>query len=228
MEWGPDATFAFQIFDEAGAKTFMEKFDLEPQKFITLTIRSGKQGFVEPGGERELAHAAKLRDLIERYVNLTGNNVLICPEVRYEVEPARELILDPLPQKIKDHVKFLDYFWLPDLAYTVYSKAEAVVTMEAHSMIMALSVGTPTLHPRFLEAGRKAFMLEDLGVGEWLFDIDEDPVDKMIDELMEIHNNFEKAQGKVQSAMDFVHKRQNETMEIVRNTLVNATNDKHK
>ncbi len=228
LEFGPDATFAFKIFDEEGTKTFMEEFGLENRKFITLTIRSGRsgQGFLEPGGKRELAHAAKLRELITQYIENTGNKVLICPEVIREIEPARELILDPLPEKIKQNVRFLDKFWLPDIAYTVYSKAEAIVSMEAHSIIMALSVGTPVLHPRFLEAGRKAYMLNDFGLGEWLFDLDEDPVEPMFKELMDIHNNFDAALDKVRSALDIVHKRQKETMAIVRQTLIKTINKK--
>src|SRR5690606_36485325 len=121
---------------------------------------------------------------------------------------------------------FLDEFWLPDLAYTIYSKAEAVVSMEAHSIIMAISVGTPVLHPRFLEAGRKAWMLKDLGLEEWLFDLDEDSSKDMISELMEIHNNFKKAKRKVQSAMKIVHKRQDETMAIVKNTVEKSIKNK--
>ena len=228
LEYGPDATFAFKIFDEAGTQEFMKKLELEPRKFITMTIRTGRsgQGFLEPGGERELDHAEKLRELIIKYVENTGNKVLICPEVILEIEPARELIFEPLPEKIKQNVRFLDQFWLPDIAYTVYSKAEALVTMEAHSMIMGLSVGTPVLHPRFLEAGRKAFMLNDLGVGEWLFDIDEDTVEPMFKELMEIHNNYDAALAKVKSALDIVQKRQKETMTILRRTLIEAVNKK--
>ena len=151
---------------------------------------------------------------------------MICPEVRHEVEPARELILDLLSDKAKKNVAFLEEFWLPDLAYTIYSKAEAVVSMEAHSIIMAISVGTPVLHPRFLEAGRKAWMLKDLGLEEWLFDLDVDPSKDMISELMEIHNNFKKAKRKVQSAMKIVHKRQDETMAIVKNTVEKSIKNK--
>jgi len=226
LEYGPDATFAFQIYDEKGAKYLMDRFQLEQNKFITLTIRSGRsgQGFIEPGGERELSHALKLRELIERYVDLTGNKVLICPEVKKEIEPARELIFDLLSDEVKMHVEFMDEFWSPDVAYTVYSKAEAVVSMEMHSVIMALSVGAPVLHPRFIEAGRKAWMLKDLGIEEWLFDIDVDSSNDMISELMKIHNNFNTAKKKVESAMNVVHQRQKETMEIVERTLSKSYN----
>ena len=81
-------------------------------------------------------------------------------------------------------------------------------------------------YPRFLEAGRKAWMLKDLGVEEWLFDIDKDPVDQMITQLMKIHNNQDIAREKVKSVMDIVHKRQKETMAIVRRTLLKAVGTK--
>jgi len=152
--------------------------------------------------------------------------VLICPEVRFEIEPARRLIWEPLSEETRQHVAFLDEFWEPKLAYTVYSEAEAIVSMQAHSIIMAIGVGTPVLHPRFLAAGRKAWMLEDPGLGDWLFDIDEAPVEPMLAELMKIHNDHEAALDKMESAMDIVRRRQKETMGVVRQTLKKAVRNR--
>ncbi len=170
LEYGPDSTFAFNLRDEPFADRFLAEHRLEPREFITLTIRSSAQGFIDQ--EREQAHAAKLRKLVTEYVRKTGENVLICPEVDREIEPARRLIFEPLPDDVKTHIRLKDTFWLPEEAFSVYGRARAVVSMEMHSVILALAAGTPILHPTFTEAGRKRYMLRDLGIGKWLFDID--------------------------------------------------------
>ena len=224
LEWGPDATFAFSQHDEDAAEAFMKEHDLEPRKFITVTIRTSVQGFLDE--KREEAHAAKIRQLIETWVDKTGHDVLICPEVEWEIEPSRKLILERLPQNIRSHVKFKDKFWLPDEAFSVYAKAEAIVSMEQHSIILALAAGTPVVLPRFWENGRKAWMLRDLGIEEWLFDIDEDPEDKITAALLDIHNDYDAALAKVKSAMDIVHRGQKETMAVVINTLNEAMKQK--
>ena len=47
MEYGPDATFAFDLRDEAAADEFMRHHKLRARKFITLTIRTSCQGFID-------------------------------------------------------------------------------------------------------------------------------------------------------------------------------------
>ena len=224
LEYGPDSTFAFNLRDEPFADRFLAEHQLELRKFITLTIRSSVQGFIDE--KREQAHAAKLRNLVTEYVRKTGENVLICPEVDVEIEPARRLIFEPLPDDVKAHMRLKDTFWLPEEAFSVYARARAVVSMEMHSVIMALAAGTPILHPTFAEAGRKRYMLRDLGIGKWLFDIDNDPAESITAALLAIHRDFPAATGSVESAMKTVRKRQVETMAVVRSTLERCAKNK--
>jgi len=221
MEYGPDATFAFDLRDEAAADEFMKQHNLQPRKFITLTIRTSCQGFIDE--KREQLHARKMRQLVETWVKKTGLEVLICPEVKHEIEPARRLIYDPLPEEVRKHVRIKEDFWLPDEAFSVYARAHTIVSMEMHSVILGLAAGTPVLHPRFAEAGRKAWMLRDLGIEEWLSDLDEDPADEITDSLLEIHDDYDDALGKVEKAMKFVHKRQKETMAVVKASALQAS-----
>ncbi|NLY00811.1 MAG: hypothetical protein GXY83_32365 [Rhodopirellula sp.] len=217
LAFGPDATFAFDLSDEARADAFLKRHQLEPHQFVTLTIRTSIQGFIDT--KREETHAEKLRNMVERWVRETGLIVLICPEVVHEIEPARRLIYDRLPEEIRRNVRFKEEFWLPDEAFSVYGRARAIVSMEMHSIILGLAAGTPVLHPRFEEAGRKAWMLRDLGVEEWLFDIDKQPAEEITAALMEIHKDHTAALAKVKSAMDIVHQGQRKTMATVQATI---------
>jgi len=220
MAFGPDATFGFDLRDEKWADAFLAAQKLEPRGFITLTVRTAKQGFID--AQREQAHAAKLRFLITQWVKRTGLSVLICPEVRHEIAPSRRLLYDPLPQDVRAHVRLKEAFWLPDQASSVFARARAVVSMEMHSIILGLAAGTPVIHPRFVEAGRKAWMLRDLGVEEWLFDIDQDDAEKITAATLAIDDDHDAALAKVRSAMMIVRKRQAQTMAIVKQTLPKA------
>jgi len=217
LQFGPDSTFAFDLRAEPRADDFMRRSRREPRKLIPLTIRAKVQKFLDD--RREQLHAAKLRELVTQWIAKTGHPVLVCPEVHLEIEPARRLIVDPLPEEVRRHVRFKDDFWSPDQAFSVYARARAIVSMEMHSIILGLAAGTPVLHPRFVEAGRKAWMLRDLGVEEWLSDVDEDSAAKIIAPLLEIDRDYDAALGKVSKAMAFVRRRQAETMAIVRRTL---------
>jgi len=217
LEFGPDATFAFDLRDEARADAFMARHKLQRRKFITLTIRTSCQKFIDR--KREEIHAAKLRRLIVTWVERTGMPLLICPEVNLEIEPARRLIYQRLPAELRKQVRFKEDFWLPDEAFSVYARARVIVSMEMHSIILGLAAGTPVVHPRFVEAGRKAWMLEDLGLGRWLLDIDKQPAEKITATLLAIHDDYDRALQEVKSAMSIVRTRQAETMATLRRTL---------
>jgi hypothetical protein len=63
-------------------------------------------------------------------------------------------------------------------------------------------------------------MLRDLGIEEWLFDIDKEPAENIMNALFEIHDSYTTALKKVSSAQSIILKRQEETMAIVRKTVL--------
>src|SRR6185436_1688554 len=76
---------------------------------------------------------AKLRDMIVAYVKATGNKVMVCAEMTYQVEMGRDVLVNPLPAEIKKNVVWRDTYWLPDEAASIYAKAQCVVSVECHS-----------------------------------------------------------------------------------------------
>ena len=93
---------------------------------------------------------AKAREAIVRWVRETGNKVLICPEMTYQVDIMDELLIDPLPDDVKRNVVKRGY-WLPDEAASLYSKASVSLAL---NVILLLSLcGTGHLH--FTSASQK-------------------------------------------------------------------------
>ena len=75
-----------------------------------------------------------------------------------------------------------------------------------HTMIFALSVGTPVMHIQYAEAGRKAWMIKDVGLGDWLFDIDETPGEELLETALRIHGAYDVAEQRVQKALRLVER----------------------
>ena len=223
LEFGPDGCFGIDVRDEAWAAAYMGEHGLEARKFITVTLRTDQEVSTiqgEEAGSRPALTpqqwAGKLRELIVAWVQRTGLKVAIVPEVEKEIGPGRRLILDLLPEDVRAHVVHLDRWWTVDQATALYAQAHTVVAVEPHSCIMALANGTPMIHWFTWKHGTKAMMFRDLGLSEWLIDIDAEPTAHAIAALQRITDRYDLALQKTRRAMAFVEARSSEMMGDIR------------
>lgn len=233
IAFAPDATFVMDIQDQGRADEFMEKHGLAPRKFICAIprlrftpyhkIRANRAGWseerikqVEEVNEkyREVDHA-KLRTAMITWVKETGNKVLVCPEMSYQVEIMKELLIDPLPEEIKPFIVTHEY-WLPDEAASVYARANAVLSFECHSPIIAAANGTPAFYLRQPTDTIKGQMYYDLGFNDWVFEIDDTSGEQVSGRLMDVYRNYPSALGKVKEAIGTVNARYDACMKIMK------------
>lgn len=221
MEFGPDGCFGIDVRDDERGLATMKKLGLEERKFITIQLRTNtaklpgvddtrtpKLNPLHPTREQvadDERRAAKYRDLVMRWVQKTGHKVLIAPEVQKEMAHNKRLIYDLLPPDIQKQVVNLEYFWNADEAASVFARAHTIVCHEPHSPIIAMANGTPIIHTYSEFHSPKCWMFEDIGLGEWLLEMDETPVEKMAETLFAIDADYPAALGKVKKAMDYVH-----------------------
>ncbi len=217
--FAPDATFYLNIRDDKKAEQFMASNDLEDKKFICVIPRlrvtpyykfnPNNAGWsderireVEALNDRckEWDHA-KMREAMIAWVRETGNKVLVCPEMTYQVDIMDELLINPLPDDVKPFVIKRGY-WLPDEAASVYSKAHTVLSFECHSPIIAATTGTPFLYLRQPEDSIKGQMYYDLDFNEWVFEIEETEGRQITDRLREIWTDYPGAEAKLKNNMD--------------------------
>jgi polysaccharide pyruvyl transferase WcaK-like protein len=137
------------------------------------------------------------------WVRETGNKVLVCPEMTYQVDIMDELLINPLPDDVKPFVTKRGY-WLPDEAASIYSKAHSVISFECHSPIIAAANGTPFLYLRQPEDTIKGQMYYDLGFDDWIFEIEKTEGDQIASRLREIWTSFSNAAAKLKKSMDNV------------------------
>ncbi len=221
LEFGPDGCFGIDVHDEERGLATMKKLGLEDRKFITILLRTNtaklpgvddtrtpKLNPLHPTPEQvadDERRAAKYRELVTIWVRRTGHKVLIAPETIKEMGHNKRLIHDPLPPEIRQQVVNLDYFWNADEAASIFARAHTVVCHEPHSPIIAMANGTPIIHTYSEFHSPKCWMFRDIGLPEWLLEMDETPVEKMVETLFAIDADYPAAQEKVKKAMAYVH-----------------------
>jgi polysaccharide pyruvyl transferase WcaK-like protein len=222
LEFGPDAQLGMTLRDDPKAFAWLAEHNLEDRKFIcviprlryTPYYRINNVARVPDDDIRDAINNrttekdhAKLRDMIVSYVNNTGNKVMACAEMTYQVEMAKQVLVDPLPAAIKKKVVWRDTYWLPDEAASVYSKAEAVISVECHSPLIALRNGTPAFYVRQPTDTCKGQMYRDFGANDWFFEVDETTGPDLWSRLAAIHRDPAKARAKVRSIINTVETR---------------------
>lgn len=233
LEFGPDGCFGIDVRDEERGLAYLKKVGLEDGKFLAVVIRTntkhvydtGKGSVMNPAQatpeqqEQDRLRLGKTRDLITTWVRETGLKVLLAPEVSKEVAQNKTGVYDQLPADVQPNVVWRDSFWNADEAMSVYARAHSMFGIEPHSLIMGLALGVPVVHARALSHGRKGWMFRDIGLPEWLFDIDAASSADITKAVMAIHRDYPAAKAKVKKAMTFVADRQKATMQVVRKTL---------
>ena len=236
IQFAPDATFFMNIRDDKKGFAFLEANGLTDKKFICVVPRlrytpyhkfnANNNGWsaekikqVEETNEKykEIDHA-KLREAMIAWVRETGNKVLICPEMTYEVDIMDELLIHPLPEDVKPFIVKRGY-WQPDEAASIYSKAHTILSFECHSPIIAAANGTPCFYLRQPEDTIKGQMYYDLGFNDWVFEMDQTTGKQITERLREVWKDYGKAKRKLKSRMDNVASIYKNTAVIVKKFL---------
>jgi hypothetical protein len=232
VEFGPDAQLGMHLRDDSKGLAYLKTAGLEEGKFICVIprlrytpyyrIRANAKRVPDDDIKDAINERTtkqdhdKLRDMIVRYVRGTGNKVMACAEMTYQVQMAKDELVDPLPADVKKNVVWRDTYWLPDEAASIYAKAQAVVSVECHSPLIALHNGTPTFYVRQPTDTCKGQMYRDIGANDWFFEVDETSGSQLWSRLEAIHKDPAGARAKVKSIMATVEARQKRMVDAVR------------
>ena len=230
LEFGPDTVFGFDLRDEAKADAFLRASGLERGKFVCVIPRLRYTPYhhmkedrrYSPTGARNDADRlrdtinartaepdhARLRAMITAWTKATGLKVLVCAEMTYQVELGRTHLYEKLSSDVRRSVVWRDRYWMPDEAASVYAQSLCVVGIEPHSLIMSLAAGTPVMHVRQPTDTFKGHMFRDIGLGDWLFEIEQASGAQLATALEEITRNPAAARTRARTAMTGVEKLQ--------------------
>ena len=236
MEFGPDGAFACDLRDDQAAVDFLRANGLDEGKFLCCIPRLRNTPYwlirgtpMTAADERKHARNeamkehdhAPLRAAIAAVVRETPLKVLICPEDQSQMAVGREMLLEKLPNNVRRRVVWRDKYWLTDAALSTYVRSAGLFGAEMHSPIMCIGHGIPAIVCRWAEQTSKGFMWRDIGLGEWLFDFDDErSIPGLTPAVLAMAQNPAAAKAKVSAAQAFVRRRQQETMAIVKEHLV--------
>ncbi|MEZ6130269.1 MAG: polysaccharide pyruvyl transferase family protein [Planctomycetaceae bacterium] len=234
MEFGPDGAFACDLRNDEQADSFLKANGLETERFLCCLSRLRYTPYWTIPNDRrkkdETRHArneamkehdhAPIREAIIRVVRETDLKVLLCPEDMTQMAVGRDMLYDRLPDDVRQRVVWRKNFWLTDEALSVYVRSAGLFGSEMHSPIMAVGNGIPAIVCRFEEQTSKGFMWRDIGLGDWLFDLDiTAEAARMPDAVITMATDPAAARAKTQTARKFVQQRQRETMNILNQQL---------
>jgi polysaccharide pyruvyl transferase WcaK-like protein len=233
MEFGPDGAFAVDLRNDAAADKFLKDNGLEAGKFMCCIPRLRWTPYWLIKKDRafdEKKHArneemkehdnAPLREAIIALVRETDMKVLVCPEDMSHMAVGKEMIMDKLPDDVKKRVVWRENYWLTDEALSTYVRSAGLFGNEMHSPIMCIGNGVPAIVCRFEEQTSKGFMWRDIGLGEWLFNHDNDEAHKgLTAAVLDIAKNPAAAKAKVEKARALVQKKQRMMVDALKKTL---------
>jgi hypothetical protein len=231
MEFCPDGAFAVNVRNDAAATAFLGAHELEEGKFLCVIPRlrytpywkiRGKEMTAEDQHRHERNEAMKehdnapLREAIIAVIRQTPMKILVCPEDQSQMQIGKEMLVDPLPADVKPRVVWREKYWLTDEAVSTYVRSAGLFGLEMHSPIMCVGNGIPAIVCRFKEQTSKGIMWRDIGLGDWLFDMDKpEEVARILPTVLSFIQDPVGTKEKLTKAQDFVHKRQAETMAVV-------------
>lgn len=235
MEYGPDGAFAVDLRNDEAAKKFLSANGLEEGKFMCVIPRYRFTPYwkihnkpMKPEDEvkskrseemKEHDHAP-LREAIVAVIRQTDLKILVCPEDQSQMEIGKNLLVDPLPDDVKSRVVWRKDYWLTDEALSTYVRSAGLFGLEMHSPIMCIGNGVPAIVCRFVDQTYKGLMWRDIGLGDWLFDMDvPEEVARIVPTVLAMAKDPAAAKAKAAKALEFVHQRQRETMGVLKKSL---------
>jgi len=223
LEFGPDSQLGMHLRDDAKGFGYLRENGLEEGKFICVIPRLRYTPYHrmrnsapnETDRQRDAINArtseqdlSKLREMMIAYIRATGGKVMTCPEMTYQIETAKEFLIDPLPADVRRNVVWRNTYWLPDEAASIYAKALAVISADCHSPLIAYHNGTPAFYVRQPTDTCKGQMYRDFGAAHWFFEIDETNGPQLWSRLEEVHRDPNAARARVAAIMNQVRERQ--------------------
>ena len=229
MEFCPEGSFAVDLRNDAAADAFLKDHQLEAGKFLCCIPRYRntpywkiKKGYAFDEKKHARNEAMKehdlapLREAIIAVVKQTEMKVLVCPEDASQMEIGKEMLVDKLPDDVKARVAWRPDYWLTDEALSTYVRSAGLFGAEMHSPIMCIGNGIPAIVCRWTEQTSKGLMWRDIGLGEWLFNMDEESeIPGIVPAVLTMAKDPAAAKAKAVKAREFVVQRQQETMAVV-------------
>ena len=228
LDFAPDGAFACDLHNDTAADAFLAAHDLAPGQFLCCIPRLRYTPYWlirnTPKDEKRHAHneAKKAADhapllaAINAVVRETKLKILLCPEDKTQMAVGKEMLYDQLPSDVKPRVVWRETFWLTDEALSTYRRSAGLFGHEMHSPIMCIGQGIPAIVCRWAEQTTKGDMWRTIGLGDWLFDLDQpEQAQRVPAAVLALAKDPAAARAKAEKARAVVERYQRDTMAVL-------------
>jgi polysaccharide pyruvyl transferase WcaK-like protein len=192
-EVGPDLAFFLRRHPQRPASA-LSQLGLTPGEYIAVTVR------IAPLGDRGIAQeaddsakvlsrlAALLPEVLAVAASQLGKRIVFVAQTDEDVEPSREVrqVLADRYHVASEFIDTRDVATLLDL----YANALLLVGMRMHSLIFALSQGTPVVGLWRRQLGPKIpAMLSDLGLADYALELASTDVTNVTSAIVDVARN---------------------------------------
>ncbi len=218
MGFAPDAAFAYKGKNDKKAKAFLEANNLVKGQFLCcIPKHRATPVWLYPykGSPFDKARSDRNEAMMEHDLK-----VLIVAEDLTQTELGKIEVWDKLPKDVQQQTIWRSEFWLPDEALSIYRQSRGLFSLEMHSPIMCIGNGVPALVARWQEQSSKGIMWRDIGLGDWLFDFDnEEELQKFAPKVLEMAKNPTQFKKMAQAAQKRVIEFQKNTMSFLKKSV---------
>lgn len=234
MEFGPDTAFGIRTLrNDDAATAFLREHQLEEGKFLCCIPRWRWTPFWTIHKDRKLDETkyarnqemkehdhAQLRAAIISVTRETDLKVLVTCEDQTQIPLGKEMVFDPLPDDVKKRVVWRDRYWLTDEALSTYVRSAGLFGNEMHSPILCVTNGIPAVVCRWDEQTNKGYMWRDIGLNDWLFNMDKpEEVARIATTVLSIAKDPAAAKARAAKARDVVTRLQKQNFDVLQKTL---------
>jgi len=228
LDFAPDGAFACDLANDPAADAFLAAHDLAPGQFLCCIprLRFTPYWLIRNTPKDEKRHAyneakkaadhAPLLAAISAVVRETKLKILLCPEDKTQMAVGKEMLYDQLPDDVKPRVVWRENFWLTDEALSTYRRSAGLFGHEMHSPIMSIGQGIPAIVCRWAEQTSKGDMWRTIGLGDWLFDLDQsEQAQRVPAAVLALAKDPAAARAKAARARLVVERYQRDTMAVL-------------
>ena len=198
-----DSAFFIKDQDNLQANKLFRQHNLHENQFIVFALRLSKRGSQEElEKERIDKYKQVLLDTIKYWsANEDFKLVFVC-QVPQDLIDTKNIV-QHIPPQAREKFIYIHEDLTPGLLKSIYKSARFIIAMRFHSMIFALSEGTPTIGISYYEIGPKIKGLQELfSLKSYFFEIENSTSDEILKSSISLNNDINFYKSEVLKKLD--------------------------
>jgi len=187
LQLAPPIIFGFDLKNDNDARKYISDLGLSNKTFIVVNLYSNGNNIPQKN-----TAINKIVYLIENWIQKTEHFILLIPEKSADVEILSN-VYNQLSNTAKEKTKLITEDISPDMVSSIVEKSRIATGMSPYLLFSAMQVGIPIYHYSDWSVSNSGQSLIDLGLKDFVIDIEKVSENEFVDKLSEIDDKYVKA-----------------------------------